>query len=338
MTIPEAVALVIQAGAIGGRGRILVLDMGEPIRILDLARNMIRLSGKEPERDVADHVHRRAARARSCTRSCSPRARPGSRRRTRRSSRSTSPRSTAAGSTSELDELERARRGGRHARARRPPARRSCGSRSAVEAGDGRGGRRRDARLRIRSSSLRAGDPQQAELAALTLVREVCRARSSSTISVPAWTSTRNKSGAERRSRRRRCRSTPTRRAPTGGSLRLVDPGDDLGVLSGGDVVAPDPRRRRSPWLWPPGSSWTKMLFGRRLDVVELVDRRRRCCSRRASASIRIESRRPSSGRRVEHEPEQTPVRPRSACRRRPAHQPAGRRVRSARGSPVSAK
>jgi FlaA1/EpsC-like NDP-sugar epimerase len=52
MTIPEAVALVIQAGAIGGRGRILVLDMGEPIRILDLARNMIRLSGKQPERDV----------------------------------------------------------------------------------------------------------------------------------------------------------------------------------------------------------------------------------------------------------------------------------------------
>jgi FlaA1/EpsC-like NDP-sugar epimerase len=52
MTIPEAVALVIQAGAIGGRGRILVLDMGEPIRILELARNMIRLSGKEPERDV----------------------------------------------------------------------------------------------------------------------------------------------------------------------------------------------------------------------------------------------------------------------------------------------
>ncbi len=52
MTIPEAVALVIQAGAIGGRGRIMVLDMGEPIRIVDLARNMIRLSGKEPDRDV----------------------------------------------------------------------------------------------------------------------------------------------------------------------------------------------------------------------------------------------------------------------------------------------
>ncbi|HUQ23911.1 MAG TPA: nucleoside-diphosphate sugar epimerase/dehydratase [Gaiellaceae bacterium] len=52
MTIPEAVALVIQAGAIGGRGRILVLDMGEPIRIVDLAHNMIRLSGKEPDVDI----------------------------------------------------------------------------------------------------------------------------------------------------------------------------------------------------------------------------------------------------------------------------------------------
>ncbi|MDP9262074.1 MAG: polysaccharide biosynthesis protein [Actinomycetota bacterium] len=48
MTIPEAVSLVVQAGAIGGRGQIFVLDMGEPVRILDLACNMIRLSGKEP--------------------------------------------------------------------------------------------------------------------------------------------------------------------------------------------------------------------------------------------------------------------------------------------------
>ncbi|HXH88903.1 MAG TPA: nucleoside-diphosphate sugar epimerase/dehydratase [Gaiellaceae bacterium] len=52
MTIPEAVALVVQAGSIGGRGRIFVLEMGEPVRILDLARNMIRLSGKEPDRDI----------------------------------------------------------------------------------------------------------------------------------------------------------------------------------------------------------------------------------------------------------------------------------------------
>jgi FlaA1/EpsC-like NDP-sugar epimerase len=39
---------VVQAGAIGGRGQVFVLDMGEPVRIIDLAQNMIRLSGKEP--------------------------------------------------------------------------------------------------------------------------------------------------------------------------------------------------------------------------------------------------------------------------------------------------
>jgi FlaA1/EpsC-like NDP-sugar epimerase len=48
MTIPEAVSLVVQAGAIGGRGQVFVLDMGEPVKIVDLARNMIRLSGREP--------------------------------------------------------------------------------------------------------------------------------------------------------------------------------------------------------------------------------------------------------------------------------------------------
>jgi len=53
MTIPEAVSLVVQAGAIGGRGQVYVLDMGEPVKILDLARNMIRLSGKEPEQEIA---------------------------------------------------------------------------------------------------------------------------------------------------------------------------------------------------------------------------------------------------------------------------------------------
>jgi FlaA1/EpsC-like NDP-sugar epimerase len=45
--------LVIQAGSIGGRGEIFVLDMGEPVKILDLARSMIRLSGKEPDREIA---------------------------------------------------------------------------------------------------------------------------------------------------------------------------------------------------------------------------------------------------------------------------------------------
>ncbi len=56
MTIPEAVQLVVQAGAIGGRGRVFVLDMGEPVSILELARKMIRLSGREPDRDIAIEV------------------------------------------------------------------------------------------------------------------------------------------------------------------------------------------------------------------------------------------------------------------------------------------
>jgi FlaA1/EpsC-like NDP-sugar epimerase len=53
MTIPEAVQLVVQAGAIGGRGQVYVLDMGEPVKIVDLAETMIRLSGKEPGREIA---------------------------------------------------------------------------------------------------------------------------------------------------------------------------------------------------------------------------------------------------------------------------------------------
>jgi FlaA1/EpsC-like NDP-sugar epimerase len=52
MTIPEAVQLIIQAGAIGGRGQVYVLDMGEPVKIVELAETMIRLSGKEPRIDV----------------------------------------------------------------------------------------------------------------------------------------------------------------------------------------------------------------------------------------------------------------------------------------------
>jgi FlaA1/EpsC-like NDP-sugar epimerase len=52
MTIPEAVQLIVQAGAIGESGDIFVLDMGQPVKIVDLAHNMIRLSGREPERDI----------------------------------------------------------------------------------------------------------------------------------------------------------------------------------------------------------------------------------------------------------------------------------------------
>ncbi len=53
MTIPEAVQLVIQAGAIAQGGEVFVLDMGEPVKIVDLARDMIKLSGFEPEKDIA---------------------------------------------------------------------------------------------------------------------------------------------------------------------------------------------------------------------------------------------------------------------------------------------
>jgi FlaA1/EpsC-like NDP-sugar epimerase len=49
MTIPEASQLVMQAGAMGKGGEIYVLDMGEPVKIIDLAKDLIRLSGFSPE-------------------------------------------------------------------------------------------------------------------------------------------------------------------------------------------------------------------------------------------------------------------------------------------------
>jgi FlaA1/EpsC-like NDP-sugar epimerase len=56
MTIPEAVQLIIRAGSIGAGGEIFVLDMGEPVKIIDLARNMIKLSGQEPDVDIAIEI------------------------------------------------------------------------------------------------------------------------------------------------------------------------------------------------------------------------------------------------------------------------------------------
>jgi FlaA1/EpsC-like NDP-sugar epimerase len=56
MTIPEAVQLVIRSGSLGKGGELFVLDMGEPVSIMSLARQMIELSGLEPERDIAIDV------------------------------------------------------------------------------------------------------------------------------------------------------------------------------------------------------------------------------------------------------------------------------------------
>jgi FlaA1/EpsC-like NDP-sugar epimerase len=56
MTIPEACQLIVQAALIGSGGEVLVLDMGEPVSIMELAHDLIRLRGLEPGRDIEVRV------------------------------------------------------------------------------------------------------------------------------------------------------------------------------------------------------------------------------------------------------------------------------------------
>ena len=60
MTIPEAARLVLQAAAIGESGQVLVLDMGEPVRIVDLARDLIRMAGHMPDEITIEFTGLRA--------------------------------------------------------------------------------------------------------------------------------------------------------------------------------------------------------------------------------------------------------------------------------------
>ena len=70
MTIPEAVQLIIRAGDLGGDGDVFVLEMGEPVKIIDLARNMITLAGSSPT-STSRSSSPGSGRASSCTSTCS---------------------------------------------------------------------------------------------------------------------------------------------------------------------------------------------------------------------------------------------------------------------------
>ena len=85
MTIPEAVSLVLQAGAMADAGKVFLLDMGKPVSIIELARQMIRLVRTPARRGRRDRDHRHAGRASGSTSSCTTTPRSSNRRGTRRS-------------------------------------------------------------------------------------------------------------------------------------------------------------------------------------------------------------------------------------------------------------
>ena len=69
MTVSEAVSLVLQAGLMAKGGEIFVLDMGQPVKIYDLAVNLIKMKGFVPDRDIKSRSSV-CGRGKSCMRSC----------------------------------------------------------------------------------------------------------------------------------------------------------------------------------------------------------------------------------------------------------------------------
>ena len=213
MTIPEAVQLIIQAGAIGGRGQVYVLDMGEPVKITDLADTMIRLSGKEPGRDIAiefvgarpgEKLHEELW---SETETVSPSTHEAIMLVTR-------PPIDQHWLEDELDELAasstRARRSSSSAASTRSSRRRGG---TAFSPETARAPPKRRPHPRPSSVGLRARDPQEQELSCLShqidlvdhgWVRDVARSPRRAPARRPGTLPGR------RRTTRRRCRSTPS--------------------------------------------------------------------------------------------------------------------------------
>ena len=115
MTIPEASRLILEASLLGEPGDLFVLDMGEPVRIVDLARDLARLAGRDP--DSVPSSTSACAPARSSTRRCSTTPSPSSRRVTRRCS---APATAATPVVDPAEVLGRARRARGGRRDRRP--------------------------------------------------------------------------------------------------------------------------------------------------------------------------------------------------------------------------